>query len=371
MLSHGRSAPRVSGFLGALIVAMNFGSVSAASAHSAGNSPSSNYVSTVTGIKPPTTTFSVKTIEASSRVELHWRRGPVIEIADYDGYPYLRVGPEGVEQNQESYAVYLNRDRMGATPIPQNLKPDGPPTWKRISSEPVARWHDHRVHWMGTVRPDGVRADPNRRQIIQPFTFDVRQGPKTFTVRGTLDWVPGPSPLPYLAGAALLVLGALVLALWAGFSDGRRDLARRVAAVAGVALAVVDAWHLVGIAFGIRGAIGSALGRMVSVGFVSMVGWVLLVLGGSLLVRRRLDAYYLIILGAGLVTIVGGFADLGVLSRSNSPFAFSLWTLRTSIAATLGLGLGLVVLGVMVTRRGRSGPEDIPVPAEPVASATP
>ena len=108
-----------------------------ASAHSAANTPASNYVSNISSIAPQATTFTVQVIEAGSRLELRWRSGDVVVVPDYDGYPYLRIGSKGVEENQQSNAVYLNRSRLGSTTIPDGLKPDGPPEWKRISTEPV------------------------------------------------------------------------------------------------------------------------------------------------------------------------------------------------------------------------------------------
>ena len=303
------------------------------------------------GHQPSTDSFTIGVIEATSRVELRWHSGPVVEVPDYDGYPYLRVGPDGVVENQQSFAVYLNRDRNGATTVPENLKPEGAPQWKRISSEPVARWHDHRVHWMGTVRPDRVVQRPAERQVVQPFTVDVRQGSATFRVSGTLEWVPGPSPLPYLLRAAASGLALLALALWVGLRPDRRDAARIVVAVSCVALVMADAVHLVGIAFGIRGTTSQALARMVSVGFVSMLAWIVLLVASVLLLRRRFDAFYLVVLGAGLVALIGGLADVGVLSRTSAPFAFPVWTLRILVTLTIGLGAGLGVAAVLLTRR--------------------
>ena len=355
-----------------LVICLNLGFMSGASAHSAGNSPSSNYVSTVKNVQPSTKSFSIKTIEAGSRLELRWLSGPVLEVADYDGFPYLRVGPDGVDENQQSFAVYLNKDRRGSTSIPEGLKPEGPPQWKRVSAEPVARWHDHRVHWMGKVRPDNVVAQPDKRQLVQNFTVEVKQRDQTHMVSGVLEWVPGPSPVPYLLIAVVLAGALGAIGVWAGFDDRRRRFARMIAAVACIVLAAFDALHLAGIAFGTAGSTSDAIGRAVSLGFVSIVAWLLLVVGAILLLRNRVDAYYLVILGAGLTAIIGGFADVGVLSRSSTPFAFELWLLRLSVAATLGLGLGLVVAGVLLTSQrpsvtAKDAPSDLP----PVDPATP
>ena len=340
----------VVGVVGVLGV-VGLATASPASAHSAPNSPASNYASAVTGVEPTTTTFTATSIEATSRIELRWLSGPTLEVLDYDGYPYLRVGRDGVEQNQQSFAVYLNKDRNGATQVPENLKPEGPPTWKKVSSQTVVRWHDHRAHWMGNVKPDGVRARPNERQVVQPFSFVVKQGGRTYTVSGSLEWIPGPSPIPLLSLAVAIGLALIAMAIWTGTRPDRRMKVRLAVAAGALALLAIDAAHLVGIAFGVRGSTSSAFGRMLSVGFVSIVAWLLLLIGSALVIRRRFDAYYLLVLGAGLVTVIGGISDFGVLSRSNSPFAFSVGLLRILVALTLGLGLGLVVACVLLTRR--------------------
>ena len=344
------SSTCIVGFLGVVGV-IGVASASPASAHSAPNSPASNFVSAVTGVEPATATFTAKTIEATSRIELRWLSGPTLEVLDYDGYPYLRVGRDGVEQNQQSFAVYLNNDRNGATQVPENLKPEGPPAWKKISSQPVVRWHDHRAHWMGNVKPDGVSARPNGRQVVQPFSFVVKQGDRTYTVSGSLEWIPGPNPIPLLSLAVAIGLAVIALATWAGSRPDRRMKVRLAIAVGALALLAIDAAHLVGIAFGVRGSTSSAFGRMLSVGFVSIVAWLLLLTGSALVIRRRFDAYYLLVLGAGLVTVIGGFSDVGILSRSNAPFAFSVGLLQVLVALTLGVGLGLVVACVLLTRR--------------------
>ncbi len=351
-----------------LLVVLGALAPSPASAHSAPNSPSSNFVSTVTAVTPTPSTFTVKTIEATSRLELRWLSGPLIEIADYDGYPYLRVGPDGVEENQQSFAVYLNKDRNGATAVPDNLKPEGPPEWKKISSESIARWHDHRVHWMGGVRPDGVIARPNERQEVQPFSFPVTQGGQTYTVSGKLEWVPGPSPVPLLLLSGAVALVVLASALWAGLHQDRRMKVRLAIAASALALLAVDAAHLVGIAFGVHGPASAAFARMLSVGFVSIVAWAVLLVGAVLVIRRRFDAYYLLVLGAGLVTVIGGVSDFSVLSRSNAPFAFSLGLLRVLVALTLGLGIGVVVACVLLTRRtSASIGQPVAAEAQPVS----
>jgi hypothetical protein len=90
----------------------------------------------------------------------------VLVVEGYEGEPYLRIGPDGVERNRRSPATYINDDRVvrrvgGRTSVamPPDVDPTAPPEWIRIDTEPLARWHDHRVHWMSPQPP------PSSRQV--------------------------------------------------------------------------------------------------------------------------------------------------------------------------------------------------------------
>ena len=333
-----------------LVAAVAVLPVEPASAHSAANTPASNYVSSIAAVTPAPSTFTVRVIEAGSRLELRWRSGADVLVPDYDGQPYLRVGPKGVEENQQSNAVYLNRSRLGSTTIPDGLKPEGPSKWKRISLDPVARWHDHRIHWMSSSVPPQVAGETGRRQLIQDWNVPVTQGSAAFTVAGTLFWVPGPSPARFLIIAAVLAAALIGLSLRARrTATGARHAA--TGAIPPLALLVAaDAVHLVGISFGIRSSAGAGFGRLFSVGYVSIAAWLLAGVAVVLLMRRRDDALYLLTFAAGLMFVVGGLADFTVLSRTSVPFAFSVGLARWCITSTLGLGSGLAVAGVLLTR---------------------
>lgn len=349
--------------VGVVLAALFLGLATApsASAHSAADSPASNLVSKVLRVAPADAPFAVRVIEAGSRIEVRWRRGPALVVPDYDGHPYLRIGPAGVEENTQSNAVYLNRTRSGGAAIPTDLRPEGPPTWQRTSAEPVARWHDHRIHWMGSSTP--VR-DGGREQVVYPdWQIAVRSGSTAYVVHGELRWVPGPSPLPWYALAVAVTALLVGPALWAGRDRARRRLVRAVAVAALGLLVVCDGVHLFGIAFGTIGPVGAALGRVVSIGYTSLAAWVMAAVAAVLLARGREDALYLAVFSAGLMTVVGGIADAAVLARSAVPFAFGVGVARPVIALTLGLGIGVAVAGVLLTRpeqrpiRGAASPE--------------
>jgi hypothetical protein len=319
---------------------------SRADAHAAGNTPASNYVSRVISVKPATTTFTVKTIEAGARLEVRWKSGPELAIADYDGYPYLRVGPQGVFENQQSNAVYLNATRSGGGRIPDGLNPAGPPEWKKISDGTVARFHDHRAHYMGTEPPPEVRAAKNRPHLVQRNDVEITQGGTTHVVDVEVRWKPGPSPFPLLAVASIVAVASLALVV-VNAKAGRARSAIGVFSALLVVLVVVDAVHLFGIAFGVRG--GSGLSRVLSIGWASLAAWAVVGVSIALLLRQKFDALYACVFAAGVITLVGGLSDISVLSSSSVPFAFANGVARMSISLTLALGIAAIVAGVLLT----------------------
>ena len=333
------------------VVFLGLGSGSA-SAHSAANSPSSNYVSILRSVAPATDRFSVRVVEAGSRLELTWRSGGALIVEGYDEEPYLRITSAGVDENLRSTATYANRTRAGTQVIPDDADPSAAPKWSRVSTEPVARFHDHRIHWMGTGRPPVVAQSAGRVHHIQDWTVVVKDGEQpnapTWKINGTLDWVPGPSPMVPLTGAASLAAALVGFALWAGRSVTRRHVIRLPMMVAALALVVVDAIHLAGIAGGVRG--GSVVGRFFSVGWASVAAWIMVAVAVVLLARGRDDALYLLTFAGGIITLVGGLADLSVLSRSSVVFAYSTTVARTVVALTLGLGIGVMAASVLLTR---------------------
>lgn len=90
---------------------------------------------------------------------------PVV-VLGYQGEPYLRISKLGVWQNQHSPATYLNKEQF-IDSIPKDANADKPPLWKKINGASSARWHDHRIHWMGVGQPPNVAADPGKPHLIK------------------------------------------------------------------------------------------------------------------------------------------------------------------------------------------------------------
>ncbi|MDQ4068413.1 MAG: hypothetical protein M3203_02890, partial [Actinomycetota bacterium] len=206
--------------------------------------PSTNFHTRLRAVEPRVPGLELKVIELGNRLELTNRTGTEVVVLGYEDEPYLRVGSDGVFTNRLSPATYLSADRRATRTVPEEASPDAPPEWVRVAGGPVARWYDHRVHWMGVENPPAVRAAPDERHVVFPnWTVPLLHGDVRVEARGDLVWVPGPGLWPWLlvavapVGAATLLLGAAVFYRYDGWRG--RPLAVAVILLLGVAVALV------------------------------------------------------------------------------------------------------------------------------------
>jgi hypothetical protein len=155
--------------ISALVIVAFLQQSSPAEAHSAANSPASNYRTKLLKVTPSSEAYQARVIETGNRFELRWKSGAELTVPDYDDHPYLRIGPKGVEENQQSNAKYLNSSRLGSTNIPDGLKPEGPPAMEahlHRARRPLARSPDSPDD-CGTSRTRNQRAkqDPHHRYL--------------------------------------------------------------------------------------------------------------------------------------------------------------------------------------------------------------
>jgi hypothetical protein len=179
-------------------------------------------------------------------------------------------------------------------------------------------------------------------------------------VLGEVGRVPGPSPLPWLAGAALLAMAVVAAGRTRRWSD---------ALVA--ALALVVALDLVQAAGAWAAAQTPLAGKLLSLG-ASAAGWVVAGLAIRQLRRRRVESgLFQLLLAAGLLTVVGGLGDLGFLFRSELASTLPAWVVRAAVTAKIGLGLGALAAaglrlpGTVDTMTDGPGADD-PAEDEPV-----
>ena len=308
-----------------------------ASAHSVSGVSATNFHTDLKSVTPSLPGLEVKVVEAGSRLQVTNHTGTEVLVLGYKDEPYLRIGPDGVFQNRLSPATYINQTRKGREP-PDSAKNAkvGATDWEKISSDPVARWHDHRIHWMLPTNPSVVKASPGQRHVVIPeWVVTMKQGSQTIAVKGDLVWEPGSSALPWYGLVVALAALVLVVNRGAGWAPG-------LAAVTAV-LVAVDVFHALGLGLANAGGLGYRLTKSITQSPFSVLGWLAGALAIVWLLRRRSDGLATAGMAGTLIALLGGVSDVSALSRSEVPFGFGAGLARLAVAASIGLGFGLAV----------------------------
>ncbi len=314
-----------------------------ASAHGAGGIAATNFATRVEGITPVLPGARVRVIEAGDRLELR-NDGPEVVVLGAQAEPYLRVGPDGAFENRQSPAAEGNRRRVHDPGATGGGNPTAAPDWRKLSDEPVARWHEHTVHWMAPRNPPEVERRPGERHVVLPrWEIQLQRGQDRAVVFGTLTWVPGPSPTPWFGLIAGLFLGIGALGLL-------RRWGPPLAAVIAVVLAV-DVAHAVSVAFAFSGGLGTHLAKLLSGSFFAFIGWALAAVAMWLLRRGKVDGLYAAVFAGLSMAVFGGLLDLAKLSRSVSLSVLPIDVARLFVALSAGGGIGLAAACLVVIQR--------------------
>jgi hypothetical protein len=114
---------------------------------------------------------------------------------------------------------------------------------------------------------------------------------------------------------------------------------------------LVDIVHSVGLAAFGRTSVVLTLGRVALGGLFSVAIWVVGLATAPALARNKGGG----LVGAGVVgvgiALLGGIGDVTSLGRAQLPFAFAPVLARVAIAASIGLGAGILVAVVLIERR--------------------
>jgi hypothetical protein len=317
-----------------------------ASAHTIGGPRPTNYRSHVVAIAPEVPGLSARVVDLGSKFELTNTGLTEVTVLGYEGEPYLRVGPSGVFENLHSQATYINRTRLGGTvPVGVDTSPTATPEWKKISSGQTARWHDHRIHWMGGQLPPTVAAAPDTFHHLSQQNIVLLRDGNTVRIAVAFDWVPGPSGLPWIPVLIVLfvigLFGALMPRWW------------RILAVLVGLIVVSDIAHAIGYEIPRPGSNTTKALQFLGGSFVSIAVWIAAIPTIVTLLRRRAEALYGVVFVGLLVALIGGATDLSALWKSQLPDAGPAWLTRVEVVVALGLGGGLAVGAVVRMLRSR------------------
>jgi hypothetical protein len=269
--------------------------------------------------------------------------------------PYLRVGPDGVFENRNSEATYINRERQGVAPIPADIDPTADPDWVKVSDGTSASWHDHRMHYMGEGVPNAV-TDPEVETVIiprweVPITFDG----EPYVVAGDLVWVPGPSPAPWLLVGLLLSIPALAGLRTEPESDPAAadpeqptrwpGLARPAALVLG-AIVLLNVTHLVDDLFAMPMPLGTQLLAAGQTALFLAIG----AFGAVRAWQANEGAFTALGVGSGAVLVGQGLLYWSVLGVSQISSLFPDLLARLTVGISIAQVLPLGVVAVIGTR---------------------
>jgi hypothetical protein len=315
-----------------------------ASAHTVSGQGATNYRSTLTGVTPPTPDLKVRVVNLGSDLEVTWTGPTQLLILGYQGEPYLRIGPDGVWRNRLSPATYLNATRaLGA--IPPYADATAPPDWVKLSGGRTVIWHDHRIHWMGGPTPPPVAAAPGSYHHVVTWKVQMRDGTTPIVATGSLDWVPGSSPWPWLG----IIVALAIVGIVAGLS---RRWAPALLALVGV-IVIADVLHAVGTGVFAAGSTAHKLLLIVSSSYYSVVAWVLGIIGMRLLAKRSVDGLFAAVFTGLVIGLFGGVADVVALARSQIPFQWGVVFAQVLISVSIGVSAGVVIGSIIAFRINR------------------
>jgi len=323
-----------------------------ASAHGGATPAGTDYRSRLVAVKPEVSGLHLRVVQDGAHLELRNKTGREVMVLGYSGEPYLRITPEGVDVNTRSPAAYVNKTIDGRTAPPKDADADAEPSWRRQSSEPVARWHDHRAHWMEAGSPPAVQDDPHSAHRISTWTVDLVADGTTVKATGTLDYLPPPAAPVWWAGMLVAAGAVALLGRW-----------RHGLPVLGAALAVAGAAELAdGIGRTIEeGATGiGALGALLTSETYGTLTALTALAAAVLAVRRSPVAPFALALAAVCLAVLGGLTDVGVFSHALAPVPWAPELARLCTAAAIAVPAGVAVAGWLRVRADRPAPVAAP-----------
>jgi hypothetical protein len=197
-----------------------------------GSSPavdSEYYVSTVTGVRPAVPGLNVR-IARGGWVTLSTSGNQPITVIGYAGEQYLRVGPEGAQENTAALSSAINTgsglDRWpaDATASAAHRRPH----WVKRGDQPSFTWRDYRVQWTDKERPSIVARDPHGQHQVFSWALPLRSGDTPVQVLGQVRWIGVPRLNTAQSVALVLLAGLTGLALWFVWRTRTRSRRRRL-----------------------------------------------------------------------------------------------------------------------------------------------
>ena len=179
-----------------------------------GSSDAAYYRSMVREIQPSVSGLDVK-VSADGKVTLTNNSGRQVVVLGYAGEDYLRIGPNGAEENTASLTSGINVN-PGSGQLPQSAATgtaQQPATWVKRSDQPTASWQDYRVLWTNRERPPIVTDSPHSEHKVFSWAVQLRVDNQQVLVLGDVIWTGAPWLSTGQTAILVVVIALLALAI--------------------------------------------------------------------------------------------------------------------------------------------------------------
>ena len=290
-----------------------------------------DYRSEIVAITPDVAGVSVDVLGGDSFIELTSTRGTDVRVIGYQGEPYLWFRPDGtVLENHNAPSRTLNVDRYGTQETPRYADADATPDWHEVAHDHTWVWHDHRSHWMQSIRPAGKHPGDRIVESVIPITVDGE--PVSVAVIST--WLPEPSPLPLVAGTVIAT--ATIGAAGVLFVKRRRWIALLVPVA--VITTVAGVWQYV--------SLPSETGPRL-VWWLSPVLATACSVGATVIWRSRRFVAIGLSLAAGVQLVIWSIEKRSGLTAAIIPTHAPGWFDRTILVAAFASGAGVCAIALV------------------------
>lgn len=303
-----------------------------------------NYQSRLVAVTPDDAGVSARLLEGGGRIEISSPRAEAL-VLGYEDEPFLRIGPGGVFENKNSPSTYRSKTRLAAGEVPARADAKKAPEWERIRSGSVAKWFDHRIHFIVEDYPPAVREQPGRSHVVREWTIPILLGDQSVEVKGELTWIPAGSPIIWLAIMGALLTGGLLAPRFVGLVR-----AVTLTLTAAIVLDVVDALAI--------SLVAIKAGQFVPSLVVLMVGYGLGGIGLLKVRRGKREGVILALFGGLAILILSGITSIFLLFRSHFEADYPLSVARLSAVVAVALGLSVVVLCARTLRAAKDPNDD-------------
>ena len=261
--------------------------------------------------------------------------GHDVMVTGYKNEPYMHITTKGeVFVNDGSQTTLINGNRYGNVDTSSFVESPNP-VWRKIGTNGIAMWHDHRVHWMSPKQPAPI----DTIGTVLEWKVSMSVDGVATTVAGTLFLREKSSVLWWLTGFAALLCAVLLSV------RRRREF-----------FVLTFLMSMVGVVIGAMQYLGLPDGARITPLILMFSSGAAAVAATSMFMQRRGQASQHIALslnaGAGATLVVCGWLCADQVRAAYVPGVDQEWLVRMLIPVLLGCGFVATIDGVTRIMRG-------------------